>query len=196
MTILDSQFCDPEFPEIFCSKFDDLSHETCNAMHASPIICGNLISGFLINDGNCSTENNETTLEYHSVGDFDEWIRQVTSGVLEKRGRFIVDVMQFEKGMINRAKFSCSGTLITLRHVLTTATCLNLPSSMATAIQFGTGTGSRLTSNTKCFVDTLIIICMISVEVLNVFIHPDYIASRNDVANIAIAQVNKFKLFC
>ena len=87
VTILDSQFCDSNFPHIFCSRFFNETHETCSAIHASPVVCGNLIAGFLINDGSCSNTDNLTTLEYHSSVDFTDWINLVTKTDIETENK-------------------------------------------------------------------------------------------------------------
>lgn len=46
------------------------------------MICGNssVVSGFLINGGSCSRVDDQLSLDFHSVGDFKEWIEEKVSG--------------------------------------------------------------------------------------------------------------------
>jgi hypothetical protein len=138
VTVLDSKFCNPKFPDTFCSMFATETHRSCNAMLASPIVCGNIISGFLINDGTCTfINNNQTALSYLSVGDFADWIQRVTSNEPEigNNERFVVNILQFTSGNIQESTFRCSGTIIAPRHVLTTASCGKVSEPFEIAIQ-------------------------------------------------------------
>lgn len=146
VTILDSQFCDPNLPDVFCTTFAAETHSTCSAMLASPVVCGNMISGFLTNDGTCTTNDyNQTTLSYHSVNDFVDWIRQVTNNdpEVENNERFIVDVVQLSSvGMPVGVTFRCAGTVISFNHVLATGSCVAVPNRIKIAIQISTNQGN------------------------------------------------------
>lgn len=47
------------------------------------MICGNssVVSGFLLNDKVCGIVGENMKLEFHSVGDFRDWIEQVSGAV-------------------------------------------------------------------------------------------------------------------
>ena len=55
---------------------------TCMASSGAPLVSRDLastaIEGFLINEGVCSINGTKFVLNYHSVGDFNEWIKEVS----------------------------------------------------------------------------------------------------------------------
>lgn len=72
------QNCHENNTQVFCSFFDSASNEICSVPQGSPLICGdeNAVSGFILN--NCGDIKGLNGLDYHSVGDFREWIEQVS----------------------------------------------------------------------------------------------------------------------
>lgn len=50
--------------------------------------------------------------------------------------RFLVDIAHFTSGNISTAVVQCAGTVISQRHVITTATCVNVQLPTAVAIRF------------------------------------------------------------
>jgi hypothetical protein len=75
------QSCFSNSPQVFCSTFEDEAFEICRAREASPVVCRNnsVISGFLLSqDRKCAILDGRLSIEYHSVGDFLEWIEQVS----------------------------------------------------------------------------------------------------------------------
>jgi hypothetical protein len=80
VTVFGPQNCNPNSPQVFCSSFMTPNHFSCDAQLGSPLVCGDLrrIAGFVISDGSCSVDGTRNMLSYHSVGQFDSWIREVT----------------------------------------------------------------------------------------------------------------------
>lgn len=73
--------CNPNIPNAFCSNFGLSTPEQCNAILGSPVVCGNeqTVSGFVIgSNGTCLSSASFNKLNYHSVGDFRQWIEQVS----------------------------------------------------------------------------------------------------------------------
>ncbi|XP_037034422.1 uncharacterized protein LOC119073217 [Bradysia coprophila] len=76
------QFCDPNHPQAFCTSHPTVFHHSCNAMTGSPVTCdGNesVVTGFLINNATCNTNNGRASLRYHSVSEFTDWILHPTN---------------------------------------------------------------------------------------------------------------------
>lgn len=76
--VLSSEFCDQSASQFFCSQFE-FSTEECEAETGSPIICGTgTLDGILIRETItskiCAGFNIFYVLNYHSIGDFREWI--------------------------------------------------------------------------------------------------------------------------
>lgn len=77
VTVFGPQYCNSSLPQALCSNHPTVFHYSCDAMTGSPVTCGNetIIDGFLINNASCSTnEDGRVSLNYHSVGQFLEWI--------------------------------------------------------------------------------------------------------------------------
>lgn len=87
--------------------------------------------------------------------------------------KFIVSVIDYDSG-----KYHCRSTVITDRHVLTTATCATASNNrlgLRAEISFS-GPGINFSGST-------------SVPVERVFIHPSYSASQPETANLAVILV-------
>ena len=74
------QYCYNNLPQVFCSVIDSGSIETCTAMQGSPVVCGDrsAVAGFVLTDRACSSLGVLNSLDFHSVGDFREWIQNVS----------------------------------------------------------------------------------------------------------------------
>lgn len=141
VTILGSQSCNPSWLRIFCSTFSSEANVLCSTMLGSPVVCANnAIAGFLISDGSCSSVGSNVGLNYHSTSNYVEWLQEV---VKEENSRFIVNVVQYPSGNIRDSTVRCSGTIITSHRVLTTASCVKVPSSMVIGIRTEMGTQIR-----------------------------------------------------
>ena len=79
--IQEPQFCNNNFPQAFCSTFDEQLKGLCQAPQGSPVICGNnsIISGFVLNSQSCGRLNGRFSLEYHSTAEFQDWIEEVSN---------------------------------------------------------------------------------------------------------------------
>lgn len=81
--VLNSTYCDPDFPQVFCSRFASTSANTCDANAGSPVTCDDDVStvaGFLLNNNRSCIENGDRfELNFHSVEPFKEWIEKVSS---------------------------------------------------------------------------------------------------------------------
>lgn len=106
--------------------------------------------------------------------------------------QFIANVMQFEKGKLWTARFCCTGTIIGLRHVLTTAVCVDLASTFSVGVQEA---GRQTSRKLEVFcVFLLLIFLNVSVEADRVYIHPKFIT--NFVSNVAVIRVSKLLFLC
>jgi hypothetical protein len=87
VAVYDSTFCDSNFPQVFCSTFLSRSEEACNAREGAPITCGDekRIDGFLLTDEVCTINGVQFVLNYHSVREFIDWIKE-KSGAKEYSG--------------------------------------------------------------------------------------------------------------
>lgn len=79
VAVYGSQYCDATSQQVFCSAFA-ANTTPCTARLGSPVTCGDgsAVAGFLINDRNCTVIGNRYLAYYHSVGEFREWIQQVS----------------------------------------------------------------------------------------------------------------------
>jgi hypothetical protein len=77
------EFCDTNFPQVFCSGFDSRTDPTCASILGSPLTCNGddtAVAGFLITaDDACTINGNRYVLNYHSVVGFQEWINDVSA---------------------------------------------------------------------------------------------------------------------
>jgi hypothetical protein len=80
VAVYSPQFCNANLPQAFCSIIDSSSQSSCTALQGAPIVCGDsaFVSGFLLNNRECGAAGHLATLEYHSVGEFREWIEEVS----------------------------------------------------------------------------------------------------------------------
>ena len=153
VVILAPQFCDENLPRIFCSNFESASDQSCTANRGSPLVCdGNSIAGMLISDGACTNTGVGNHLRYHSISDYVVWMQSVVNGKnpdennpdnnpIQTTGRFIVNVVHYSPGSIQSPTVRCSGTIITSKHVLTTASCVTVPATLQVGIQTETSNG-------------------------------------------------------
>jgi hypothetical protein len=74
------QLCHANLSQVFCSVIDVGSRDVCSAMLGSPVICGDgsSVSGILLNNQACTDTGDLNVLDYHSVGEFREWIEEVS----------------------------------------------------------------------------------------------------------------------
>lgn len=87
--IRDPTMCYPITSQVYCSDIEIAFNDLCKIPSGSPVICGNdsVISGFVLNRGSCSIKG----LDYHSVGDFQDWINEVlNSGTAMKTSVLLV----------------------------------------------------------------------------------------------------------
>jgi hypothetical protein len=176
INIIDSLYCDSSFPDAFCSVIDSPAHEVCSAQLGSPVLCGSAFAGFLINDQACSTVDERNFLTFISVGEFGAWIREVTRpDILRYNDRFILEIAHYDVPFIESAEFQCVGSAVTERHILTTASCVEVEPTRGILVQktvtdrFDTQVTSELP-------------VMIS-------IHPEYWRSGKNSSNIAVVLV-------
>lgn len=94
--VLNSTYCDSNFPQVFCSKFASISAFSCDANAGSPVTCDDdvsTIAGFLLNNNRSCIENGDRfVLNFHSVEPFQEWIEKVSSGDSTKFSFLIISV--------------------------------------------------------------------------------------------------------
>lgn len=97
VTVFGSQYCNSSLPQAYCSNHPTIFHYSCNAMTGSPVTCGNeaIVDGFLINNASCSSnEDGRVSLNFHSVGQFSEWIldptREPSTAVTAKISSFFI----------------------------------------------------------------------------------------------------------
>lgn len=78
--VYESRFCNPNLPQVFCSKSASNAITGCTAIPGSPVISGTVnFVGFVLNEAGCSAMGTEFALEYHNVADFNDWVKK-TSG--------------------------------------------------------------------------------------------------------------------
>lgn len=88
-----SQFCNQTVPQASCSTFDSPLHLTCSALTGSPVVCiDGKVDGFIVTaEIMCTSSGESNRLYYHSVGDFREWIEQVSGA--EMKARFSISII-------------------------------------------------------------------------------------------------------
>lgn len=109
ITVRESQYCDPNLPQAFCSSHPTISHYSCSAMTGSPVTCGGSesIAGFLINNATCSSGDSRVSLNFHSVSQFTEWILNPTddpngAAVTTEKSIVFLLIVAFINGLINK----------------------------------------------------------------------------------------------
>lgn len=80
VAIYEPRFCNMNFPQAFCSPIDWASQKACSASQGAPVICGGNteVSGVLVSTGACDGVWDQRRLHYLSVGEFREWIEEVS----------------------------------------------------------------------------------------------------------------------
>lgn len=79
------QFCTPG-RQAFCTSFASSMHVTCSAMQSSPVVCNSgTIDGFVLNTNGCSLTGDRYRLSYHSIGEYREWIEQVSGALFSTK---------------------------------------------------------------------------------------------------------------
>lgn len=80
ITVSPPSDCDPNFPQLFCSTFISTTHATCTARLGSAVVCDDeSVSAIVLNDGSCSSHGSAFLLNHQSIGDYEDWIRKVSS---------------------------------------------------------------------------------------------------------------------
>lgn len=121
---------------MFCSLAESSSDVECSAHLGSPVMCGDVFAGFLINDQKCSVARKQTFLTYLSVGEFGPWIRKTTRpDVPRYDDRFILDIAHYEVPFTEEAEKQCVGSAITERHIITAASCVDIEPSKGILVQ-------------------------------------------------------------
>jgi hypothetical protein len=81
INVYSPEFCDINFPQVFCTTFGSIADDTCTALLGSPLTCTDHddIAGFVItSEETCATQGRQFVLQYHSIGGFNEWIHEVS----------------------------------------------------------------------------------------------------------------------
>lgn len=175
--ILNSQECDSKVSNFFCAFINETSEATCSSYLASPVMCDDAFAGFVINNQTCSNDEDQNFLTIISVGEFGDWIREVTRpDVPRYDDRFILEIAHYDVPDIESSEFQCVGTAVTLRHVVTAASCVDVEPSKGILVQ-KTETdinGPHVTSSLPVIIS----------------IHPDYLQSSEESSNIAVILVS------
>jgi hypothetical protein len=103
VAVFGSSFCNPNLPQLFCSTIDSGSEVTCSAMQGSPVICGygTEVAGIVISPGTCTGEIGNRRLDYHSVGEFKEWIQEVSGAESVGKVSMTITVFSAITGLLN-----------------------------------------------------------------------------------------------
>jgi secreted trypsin-like serine protease len=153
--VLSSDVCEADFLQRFCSQFNSTDSESCSAPLGSPVVCEDGdIAGILINDGKCSEVGDNALLFYHSIESFIDWIEDVVAETkrapretttrppreIREPTEFIVNVVHFED--IGKTKIRCSGTVVSRRHVVTAASCVDVSEPVKIGVRMMTIEGT------------------------------------------------------
>lgn len=83
LPIYDSQFCDMSLPQVYCSVFNFTDAQLCSAIFGEPVVCEDptVVNGIVLSLSCNFTLGDifQGSLNYHSLCDFNEWIRQVSA---------------------------------------------------------------------------------------------------------------------
>ena len=83
LTVYNPQYCNATFNQAYCSKISMTDFTACGSTRASPVSCnGSNIDGFLISENGCEGDEFPFTLHYHSVSDFSDWIKEVSTAAM------------------------------------------------------------------------------------------------------------------
>lgn len=86
VTVYSSQYCDKTSPQLSCSTFDSPFNTACSALTGSPLVCDNgFVDGIVLSHEMCTATDESHRLYYLSVGEFREWIEQVSGAELTAR---------------------------------------------------------------------------------------------------------------
>jgi hypothetical protein len=179
--IYNSDFCDPEHPQVSCSTFDTLQDEVCTAQLGSPVMCNSntQFAGFMTSDG-CINDGSRISISYHSVNTFQRWISEVI--LIDTFNRNVQEgltasVVQFTPRVGGWDRIRCVGTLINDYHMLTTANCVILPENSQFVIGVNTNwvglAGGRVTQEPE-----------------EIFVNPNFNANYPLNSNIAVIRVS------
>lgn len=176
VSVYGPQFCDPNSLQVFCSTFELPTSFECSATLGSPVMCGDqsTVDGFLLTAGQCLIDgSNRATLEYHSVDYHRWWIEEVSSKLYNESFSpdFIVNVLHYTAPNFDHAIIRCSATIITVRHVLTTASCVDVTNTTKITIQAPLIHGNEVR------------------ELEKVFIHPNFDVTHPRTNNVAVLKV-------
>ena len=114
INVHNSTFCNPNFPQVYCSEFSSSAISTCTANAASPVMCDSTedlqeISGILIASNNTCIDNNERVeLHFHSIEPFIEWIEEVSEANVAKFSAFLMLSLVFAIFSMSNWLFSSS----------------------------------------------------------------------------------------
>jgi hypothetical protein len=77
------QYCNPNFDKAFCSTFLTNNTLACNTFRGAQLVCGgDKLDGFVISEPSCLLEANQYVMYYHSIGDYIDWIKEVSGATL------------------------------------------------------------------------------------------------------------------
>lgn len=177
LTVYSAPYCNPSYPQAFCSPLGPNPHATCSASQGSPVFCGDfaVLRGFSLNHEACNVDSKGNYLNFHSIAPFRTWIQTAMENEIGNTVApgFIVNIVAYPSANISAAVTRCLGTIITDRHVLTTSSCVTVDSSSSIGVKYQTAQGTR------------------TVNAANVFTHPNYtitaIRKLNDVAVIKVS---------
>lgn len=179
VSIYDSEFCNPDLPQVWCSTFVSTLHQTCYAVLGSPVLCddNSRFSGFMTSDG-CSEIRGQGQISYHSVLTHRLWLEEVFNSEIVSSSNFVANVMELlDVNIIGTARFRCIGTIISERHLLTTASCVSIPTGSVQGIGVEADWAER---------------GFMTVQAEEIFIHPDFIETQTRIANVAVIKVSEF----
>lgn len=79
--VFGANFCDPLFPQSFCTVFESGNAEECTAEQGSALaFTGSSIDGIVLNNQVCAYVNGRFMLNYQNVDQFRGWINGIVSG--------------------------------------------------------------------------------------------------------------------
>lgn len=88
--------CDSDWPKVFCSVVVAATDEKCSKYQGAAIVCGDTTSksvdGILLNNGGCEQNGAPPSfkLNYHSIGEYSDWIKKVSGAEDVKQISFIL----------------------------------------------------------------------------------------------------------
>lgn len=132
----------------------------------------------MTSDG-CNNVGGRGQINYHSVLTHRVWLEEVFHSEIVSSKNFIANVMELlDVNIIGSARFRCIGTIITERHLLTTASCVTIPEG---SVQ---GIGVEADWEGVGFT---------TIQAEEIFIHSDFVENQSRIANVAVIKVSKFR---